>query len=434
MIIRGTHDDATIAQLQRCIDAEPGALGILCADGHKGYSMPIGGVVAYKNFLSPSGVGYDIACGNMAVKLDVKLSDVPEADIRDIALAISREVSFGVGRKNPTPVQHEVLDRIADAPIPEVRALHQKAAAQLGTVGSGNHYVDVLVDPDGHLWVAVHFGSRGFGHTVATGFLRLAQGKPWDSGSAEGEMDSPPVLIASASPLGEAYWYAMELAGQYAYAGRETVIDTVTKILGSPKVLSSVHNHHNFTWRERHLGSDYYVVRKGATPAAPGQYGFIGGSMGDISVIVRGMESDLSRDLLYSTVHGAGRVMSRTQAAGKRKKEKSSWNCSCGFTAAGKDFPYGTRATCPTCGGTLGWKKGDWQARTGGVVDFAKVKEAVRARGTILIGAGADEAPEVYRPLRSVLEAHSGTIEVVTTLTPIIVVMAGPDEFDPYKD
>lgn len=435
MIIRGTHDAATIAQLQRCVDAEPGALGVLCADGHKGYSMPIGGVVAYKNFLSPSGVGYDIACGNMAVKLELKLSDVTEIQLREIAQAISREVSFGIGRNNPTPIQHVVLDKIADAPIPEVRTLHRKAADQLGTVGSGNHYVDILVDPDGYLWIAVHFGSRGFGHTIATGFLRLAQGQSWDSGSAEGEMDSPPVLIASASPLGEAYWYAMELAGQYAYAGRETVVQTVSKILGNPKILESVHNHHNYTWREHHSGENYYVVRKGATPAAPGQYGFIGGSMGDVSVIVRGMESDLSRDLLYSTVHGAGRVMSRTQAAGKRKKEKSSWNCSgCSFTAPAITFEFGKQHACPTCGRTLGWKKGDWQARQGGLVDFDKVKEDIRARGTILIGAGADEAPEVYRPLRRVLDAHAGTIEVITTLTPVIVVMAGANEFDPYKD
>lgn len=438
MKIFGTHDDATIKQLQTCMDAVPESLGVLCADGHKGYSMPIGGVIAYPDQLSPSGVGYDIACGNFAVRTAVRVSDFGRDELRKIAQEISKQVSFGVGRKNSKPIDHLVLEEIGKSPTTFVKNMQRKAADQLGTVGSGNHYVDLLADSEGFVWVAVHFGSRGFGHGVATGFMNLAQGKTPDA-RVTGEMDSPPLLIPSNSELGLEYWNAMTLAGQYAYAGRETVVNTVTGILGNPERTFEVHNHHNFTWWEEHFGKNYFVVRKGATPAQPGQWGFIGGSMGDISVIVRGKNASPEGEAaLYSTVHGAGRVMSRTQAAGKKKKEKSSWGCgnyrNCDFTAPAKDFELNKPNVCPKCGHKLVWKKGNWQARTGGCVDFAKVQKEVADHGTILIGAGADEAPEVYRPLSQVLAAHSDTIEIVHTLTPIVVVMAGADEIDPYKD
>ena len=129
-------------------------------------------------------------------------------------------------------------------------------------------------------------------------------------------MDSPPVLFEGGSELGDAYISAMELAGEYAYAGRDVVVDTVLELLGARSTYE-VHNHHNFAWRERHDGVDVWVVRKGCTPAFPGQEGFVGATMGEPSVILRGRDSDASRDLMYSTVHGAGRAMSRTQAAGR---------------------------------------------------------------------------------------------------------------------
>lgn len=172
----------------------------------------------------------------------------------------------------------------------------------LGTVGSGNHYVDVLADELGRIWVGVHFGSRGFGHTVASGFLALGQNRPWGTRVPEAE-----VLLDLKSPTGEAYWELMNLAGQYAYAGREWVARKVVDMLGG-RELDLVHNHHNFAWRENHDGQDLIVVRKGATPAFPGQRGFVGGSMGDDAVIIEGAPGDTATQhaALYSTVHGAG--------------------------------------------------------------------------------------------------------------------------------
>ena len=139
-------------------------------------------------------------------------------------------------------------------------------------------------------------------------------------------MDSPPVLFEVGSELGESYIAAMELAGEYAYAGRDIVVAKVLEILGAEAV-HEVHNHHNFAWREEHFGRTYWVVRKGCTPARPGQEGFVGGSMGDDSVILEGVESRTPTESLYSTVHGAGRVMSRTKAAGRVRRRKR-WACS----------------------------------------------------------------------------------------------------------
>lgn len=404
MKIYGQHDERTIQQLERCIAAEDGAVGVLCADGHLGYSMPIGGVVGYHRFISPSGVGYDIACGNLAVQTNIMAKDVPHAEMERLADEIQRRISFGVGRKNNEPIDDPVIDAIAHSPVPQQAALWQMAAQQLGTVGSGNHYVDVLEDEAGVLWVACHFGSRGFGHKTATGFMRIAQGGTFEEGKGEGEMDAPPLLLDVSQSSGQDYIAAMQLAGQYAYAGRAAVVKKTLEILGADERFI-VHNHHNFAWKETHLDhGEMWVVRKGATPAKPGQWGFVGGSMGDISVILRGVESDASKAMLYSTVHGAGRVMSRTQAAGKQK-----W-------IRGED----------------GRKR---PQRVGvGRVDFDAEKSKLTERGIVLRGAGADEAPPVYRPLQSVLDAHAGTIEIAHTLQPRIVVMAGGDEFDPYKD
>jgi tRNA-splicing ligase RtcB len=440
MLIYGDHDQRTKDQLQRCLDAEAGAIGVLCADGHLGYSMPIGGVVGYRRYVSPSGVGYDIACGNMAVQTNVMAKDVPHAEMERLADEIQRRISFGVGRRNNEPAESPVFDRIAESPVPQQRALLQMAQGQLGTVGSGNHYVDVLEDEAGMLWVACHFGSRGFGHRTASGFMNIAAGKRFDEKSHHGEMDAPPLLLDIRQPSGQDYVEAMKIAGAYAYAGREAVVAKTLAILGAESEFT-VHNHHNFAWLEEHGGEDFWVVRKGATPARPGQWGFVGGSMGDISVILRGKESAESKAALYSTVHGAGRVMSRTQAAGKQKWTKAAWTCGnyrqCDFKAPVAQFeraPNEGRPLCPKCGSRLQRSKSSMTRLTDGLVDFDSEKAKLVERGIILRGAGADEAPPVYRPLRSVLDAHAATVEIVHTLTPRIVVMAGGDEFDPYKD
>ena len=206
--------------------------GALCADGHVGYSQPIGGAVAYADHISPSGVGYDIACGNKAARTNLRADEI-RADLGRIMDSIFSRISFGVGRKNEEPVDHPVLDTIKRADFAPQRQLHSLAAKQLGTVGAGNHYVDLFADEDGWVWIGVHFGSRGFGHKTASGFLALAQGLPFDGHAKDTGMDSPPVLFRTDSDLGQSYIAAMQLAGDYAYAGRDTVVAKVLEILGA---------------------------------------------------------------------------------------------------------------------------------------------------------------------------------------------------------
>ncbi len=369
--------------------ATGGDRGVLCADSHLGYAHPIGGVVAYKDKISISGVGFDIACGNMACLTDAPATEV-QSRIETIMDDVVREVSFGVGRNNPTPVDHELFDDPAWS-ISVVKPLKSAARDQLGTVGGGNHYVDIFLDEQARVWVGVHFGSRGLGHKTATAFLKAAGGKDG--------MNVPPAVVDARSSLGRDYIETMKLAGRYAYAGREYVCRTVAREILGANILDEVHNHHNFAWREKHAGEEWWVVRKGATPAFAGQRGFVGGSMGDNAVIIEGKDSTDSREALYSTVHGAGRVMSRTEAAGKVK-----------------------------------WRRGR-PVRVGrGKISREAMHRWVREKGVCLRGGGCDEAPQAYRRLKDVLKQHEGTIRILHELRPIGVAMAGEDVFDPYKD
>ena len=217
---------------------------------------------------------------------------------------------------------------------------------------------------------------------AATHFLELAGGK-------EG-MDVPPTVVPLASSIGEDYLAAMKLAGRYAYAGREYVARFVVREILGANIREEVHNHHNFAWLEEHNGQPYWVVRKGATPAFPGQKGFVGGSMGDDAVIIEGVDSPASRAALFSTIHGAGRVMSRTAAKGKHGKP--------------------------------------------GLVRREEMMQWLRRKGVVLRGGDLDEAPQAYRRLTDVLAAHAGTMRILHTLRPLGVAMAGRDIFDPYKD
>lgn len=364
--------------------AESGAAYVaLMADHHLGYSMPIGGVAAYRGMLSPSGVGFDIACGNKAVRLDVPAREVKN-HIHRIMDDIAKHISFGVGNNNQNQVDHELFDDPGWNLNP-AKGLKERARAQLGTVGSGNHYVDLFIDEMDQVWVGVHFGSRGFGHGVAKYFVEAAGGRD--------EMHAPATVFHERSDLGTDYLELMHLAGRYAYAGRDWVCSRVAKILKA-KELEEVHNHHNFAWKETHHGEELWVIRKGATPAFPGQKGFVGGSMGDISVILEGTKCWWSEHALHSTVHGAGRVLSRTQAAGKRKGNR----------------------------------------RLGGSVTRQMMNDWVKKAGVVLRGAGTDESPHCYKRLPEVLKAHGEGIRVLHTLTPIGVAMAGENEFDPYRD
>jgi len=370
LLVLGEHEESTIAQMRNCMAVGNAVAGVICADGHLGYAQPVGGVVAYEGQISISGVGFDIACGNMAVRLDVPYETIQDR-AGPILCDITTAISFGVGRTNAERVDHPVMDD-GDAWKAAAREdYRQKAAAQLGTVGSGNHYVDLMRDEDGWVWIGVHFGSRGLGHTSATQYIKAAGGKDG--------INVPPAVVDAASEIGARYLAAMELAGRYAYAGREWVVERVRRIIGG-NVTDTVHNHHNFAWLENGL----WVVRKGATPAFPGQRGFVGGSMGDDAVILEGVDSPEARASLYSTVHGAGRLFGRKEA--KRR-----------FARAEMDV---------------------WLER----------------RGVILVGADLDESPMAYRRLPDVLACHAASIRVLHTLRPFAVAMAGGNIDDPWKD
>jgi tRNA-splicing ligase RtcB (3'-phosphate/5'-hydroxy nucleic acid ligase) len=377
-------DQGALSQIRTC--AKTADRVALMADHHKGYAVPIGGVVAYKDAISPSGVGFDIACGNKAVLTDAPASEVRE-NIGRIMDDVWRTISFGIGRNNNERVEHSLFDKDHSGWKTEpAKRLKQMAENQLGTVGSGNHYVDIFTDELNRVWIGVHFGSRGLGHKIATHFLEAA-------GAKDG-MDVEPCVLPVNSDLGAQYLEGMKLGGEYAYAGRDWVCARVAALLGA-SILEEVHNHHNFAWLEEHRGEKLWVVRKGATPAFPGQRGFVGGSMGDKSVILEGVESELGEETMYSTVHGAGRVMGRREAKGKWKKGE-----------------------CVQPGRVTGEMMSEWVKR-----------ERVELRG-----GGLDESPHCYKRLPEVLEHHRGTVKILHTLTPLGVAMAGAGEFDPYKD
>jgi tRNA-splicing ligase RtcB len=423
LTIFGEADDATVEQMYNCLDVQSGSKGVLCADNHLGYAQPVGGVVAYRNRISVSGVGYDIGCGNKAVETSLQAADVDIAGVMD---EIERRIAFGIG---PNPGEkapdHPVLDAIRDADFSPQRALLDKAANQLGTVGGGNHYVDLFEGEEGHLWIGVHFGSRGFGHTTANGFMHMAQGRPFQTkGEAEVGLMDAPLTFRTDSAEGEAYLAAMTLAGEYAYAGRDVVVDRVLEILGA-EALFTVHNHHNYAWIEEHFGESWHVVRKGATPAWPGQLGFVGSTMGEDSVILRGATSEGTTQAwqeaaLFSTVHGAGRAMSRSRAAGKQKKRWCCNNRDCDwFQPPHTHKPED--GNCPKCGHTRLSKQ--WVQFAQGEIDWNAEHGDVTSR-LELRGGGAEEAPGAYKRLPEVLDAMKDTIEVVNVLRPVGVAMA----------
>ena len=380
------------------------------ATGDKAESFLAGGIVVHN-------------CGNKAVRTSLRAEDL-RPDLSRVMDEIVTNVEFGMGRSNERRVDHPVLDAIRDADFTPQRQLHGLAASQLGTVGSGNHYTDLFEDDDGLVWIGVHFGSRGFGHKTASGFLALAEGKRFTDRGTDGEMEAPPVLFDVNTELGQSYVAAMTLAGDYAYAGRDVVVDEIVRILGT-EITDEVHNHHNYIWRETHGGEDWWVVRKGATPAFPGQRGFVGASMGEPAVILEGVETDVSAESLYSTVHGAGRAMSRTKAAGRPRKRWVN-------NLRDDETLYGSREEALAAPGAS--KARSVRIREGGAIDFDEVLLDLKRKGIELRGGAADEAPGAYKRLNEVLSYHEGTVRILHTLTPLGVAMAGADTVDPYKD
>jgi len=226
------------------------------------------------------------------------------------------------------------------------------------------------------------------GHSICTYFIEKAGGKDG--------IHAKPVVLDENSDLGEQYIKCMELAGRYAYAGRDWVCSRVAQILRAD-IMEEVHNHHNFAWKESHFGKDLWVVRKGATPNFAGTRSFVGGSMGDYSFILEGVDSDESKAALHSTIHGAGRVMGRAQAKGKVNR-----------------------------------KTGEVIRK--GLIAPEDMQSWVKKFDVELRGAGVDEAPQAYKRIEQVLFAHRETVKVIHRLKPIGVCMASENEIDPYKD
>lgn len=375
--IYGQHEENTIAQLRRCMEHESAIKGVLCADGHLGYSQPVGAAIAYEKHISISGVGFDQACGNLAVKLDLPYADIKD-DVAKIGADIASRISFGIGQVCNVEVETPLFDDHGLWRDANADDLKQKARDQLGTVGSGNHYVDLFEDrDDGNVWVGVHFGSRGLGHTLTTRFLQAAGGKDG--------IDVPPTLVHEDSDLGMQYLSALHLTSEYTYVGRQWVVDQVIDILGNPTCSAYAHNHHNWAWPETVKNKATHVVRKGCTPVYKDELSFVGGSMGDDAVILRAKnEYDAFSPTLNSTVHGAGRIMGRNAAKKTFKRED--------------------------------------------------MDKWLRDKGVYLIGGDLDESPMAYRRLDEVLAFHDDSIEVVHRLRPFLVLMAGRGVTDPYKD
>ena len=426
--IFGIHDEQTIRQLETCVAAEEGAVGVLCADGHLGYSMPIGGVVAYRDHISPSGVGFDIGCGNLAVRTALTHDQV-EADLPRIMDEIFERISFGVGRSDGRAADHAVIDAIRTAEFAPQRELTGLAAKQLGTVGSGNHYVDLFRDEDDdRVWIGVHFGSRGFGHKTASGFLALAQGRPFDGRAHEGEMMSPPVVFDAASGLGaELRRRRWSSPASYAYAAARSSSREVLAILGTEADVE-VHNHHNYAWREDVDGAPRLGRPQGRDAGLPGPArlrrrddGRAGGDPRGRRVARGGHRAALDgprrgpRDVAHEgggqARHAAGVLRPRLPVL---------------------DDAQGTRALpATTRDARLLKRRGRISA---GAIDFPTVRAELAARGIELRGGAADEAPAAYKRLDDVLAHHAGSVRVLHRLHPIGVAMAPAETFDPYKD
>lgn len=345
----------------------------LMPDAHIGYGLPIGGVLATENAVIPYAVGVDIAC-----RMKMTVFDLPVERLRTdhdrLRAAIENETRFGLGAAFRQPRVHEVMD--ADWSVsPVTRQQKDKAWRQLGTSGSGNHFVEfgvfTIFDPALGLpageYVALlsHSGSRGVGAMVCQHYSRLASRQCADLPHAFQRL----AWLSLESAEGQEYWAAMQLMGRYAAANHALIHRHLAENLGLHPRLD-IENHHNFAWIERHAGHDVVVHRKGAIPAGAGVLGIIPGSMASPGFVVRGRGHP---DALASAAHGAGRRMSRTQAAK-----------------------------------TFSW---------------TEVGARLRQSGTILLSAGLDEAPMAYKDIHHVMAAQTDLVEILGRFDPRLVKM-----------
>lgn len=371
-------DAASIQQLENACQLPVSVRGALMPDAHRGYGLPIGGVLATRNAVIPYAVGVDIACRVKMTVLDLPTSLLDEKPDR-LRQAIRDETRFGIGAKFRRRRQHAVLDedwRIT----PKIGGLKDKAWSQLGSSGSGNHFVEFGIlslddhaldlEPGTYLALLSHSGSRGAGATIANHYSKLAMAQHPELPRQLSQLS----WLDLDSESGDEYWRAMQLMGRYAAANHACIHRHMAAHLGA-EVLLDLENHHNFAWKEVHDGEEVIVHRKGATPAGEGVLGIIPGSMATSTYIVRGRGSIASLD---SASHGAGRVMSRTQA-----KKTLSWTDARNFLTQQK---------------------------------------------VSLMSAGLDEVPSVYKDIHAVIAAQHDLIEPLATFQPRLVKMAPPGE------
>jgi len=371
-------DAESIRQMENACRLPVSVSGALMPDAHVGYGLPIGGVLATDKAVIPYAVGVDIACRMRMSVLDLPATALT-SDRDRLRTVLQQETRFGIGAAFRRPHDHPVMDEDWGT-SPVTSRMKDKAWRQLGTSGSGNHFVEFGVltldrselglEPGRYLALLSHSGSRGTGAAVAAHYSKLAMRRHPELPRelrhlAWLELDSDP---------GREYWRAMELMGRYAAANHAVIHREILRAMRAGPV-AEIENHHNFAWIERHEGRDVVVHRKGATPAGEGVLGVIPGSMATPGFVVRGRGSRAS---LRSAAHGAGRVMSR-------KAAKS----------------------------TLSW---------------SDMRHELDARGVELLSAGLDEAPAVYKDIEAVMSAQQDLVEVVARFDPRIVKMAPPGE------
>lgn len=368
-----------VMQMERACLLPISVQGALMPDAHVGYGLPIGGVLAVEGAVIPYAVGVDIACRMKMTVLDWpsrELDRKPDALIQ----AIETETRFGVGaRFDQHKRQHAVMDEDWSV-SPITKQNKDRAWNQLGTSGSGNHFVEFGLftarekigdlEPGEYLALLTHSGSRGTGAAVCDFYSKAAIAAHTDLHSELKRLAWLPLD----SQAGQEYWNAMELMGRYAAANHSVIHQHIAKRLGA-QVLLDIENHHNFAWKETHGGKDVVVHRKGATPAGKGVLGIIPGSMASPGFVVRGKGNP---DSLESASHGAGRVMSRKAAI-----ESLSWE---------------------------------------------KANRLLKENRVKLISAGLDEVPMVYKDIHSVMAAQADLVDVLGQFDPRIVKMAPSGE------
>jgi tRNA-splicing ligase RtcB (3'-phosphate/5'-hydroxy nucleic acid ligase) len=375
----GTDLDANaLQQMVNACQLPVSVAAALMPDAHVGYGLPIGGVLATDNAVIPYAVGVDIACRVKLTVLDLPLDSLLRRET-DLIRAIEAETRFGIGAEFKHRRTHPVMDEDWSV-SPITKRFRDKAAAQLGTSGSGNHFVEfgeftvenkeLGLEPGTYLALLSHSGSRGTGAQVCDHYSRVARAK---------RKDLPKELSFLAwldlnSADGQEYWAAMELMGRYASANHHLIHKHIARHLGAG-VLLDLENHHNFAWKEHHGGRDLIVHRKGATPAGAGVLGVIPGSMASPTFVARGKGNAAS---LNSAAHGAGRVMSRHKA-------RESFN----------------------------WKM---------------VKPFLDERGVKVLSAGLDEVPMVYKNIEEVMAAQTDLVEPLAKFFPRLVKMASAGE------